>query len=169
VTGLPKQQIHEQTVTSVAVQRTDVESPAVTTSTPIAVSFPRGLASIGGLKRARAHATRRRHDHSTAAPVTLGGEHDPFVLQYRISMASLSRLRTHDTSAQSIIAVTYYEQRTTLGGLLVTEPTDISPTARSNLGSPDIFTPPQARGSRSQTWSTPRTASSSCRFITPDD
>jgi N-ethylmaleimide reductase len=76
-------------------------------------------------------------------PVTLGGEHDPILLHHRISMAPLSRLRADDTGVQATIAVTYYEQRATLGGLLVTEPTNISPTARGNLASPGIFTPPQ--------------------------
>lgn len=71
-------------------------------------------------------------------PITLGGK-DPIVLQHRIAMAPLTRLRAGDPGVQTNIAVTYYEQRATEGGLLIAEATNITPYGRGYYGSPGIF------------------------------
>uniref|UniRef100_K3WAU9 NADH:flavin oxidoreductase/NADH oxidase N-terminal domain-containing protein n=1 Tax=Globisporangium ultimum (strain ATCC 200006 / CBS 805.95 / DAOM BR144) TaxID=431595 RepID=K3WAU9_GLOUD len=75
-------------------------------------------------------------------PVTLGGK-NPIVLQHRISMAPLTRLRAGDAGVQPEIAVKYYGQRATEGGLIIAEATNISPTGRGYFGSPGIFSQEQ--------------------------
>ncbi|TYZ58999.1 hypothetical protein PybrP1_002151 [[Pythium] brassicae (nom. inval.)] len=75
-------------------------------------------------------------------PVTLGGK-NPIVLQHRISMAPLTRLRAGAAGVQPEIAATYYAQRSTEGGLIIAEATNISPTARGYFGSPGIFSQEQ--------------------------
>lgn len=71
-------------------------------------------------------------------PLTLGGK-NPIVLQHRISMAPLTRLRAGGAGVQPDIAAKYYGQRSTDGGLIIAEATNISPTGRGYFGSPGIF------------------------------
>jgi N-ethylmaleimide reductase len=62
-------------------------------------------------------------------PITLGGKKDPLTLNHRIVMAPLARFRAGADGVQSEMAALYYSQRATDGGLIITEATDISPTA----------------------------------------
>ncbi|TMW60218.1 hypothetical protein Poli38472_000260 [Pythium oligandrum] len=71
--------------------------------------------------------------------ITLGGKKDPIQLQHRLAMAPLTRLRAGDSGVQPDYAATYYRQRSTPGGLIIAEATNITPTARGFLGSPGIF------------------------------
>ncbi|KAL4129935.1 hypothetical protein PRIC2_005941 [Phytophthora ramorum] len=73
------------------------------------------------------------------SPVTLGGKPDSVQLQHRIAMAPLTRVRTGDAGAPTDLVAQYYSQRTTDGGLLITEATNISPTARGYFGAPGLF------------------------------
>ncbi|TMW65297.1 hypothetical protein Poli38472_007939 [Pythium oligandrum] len=71
-------------------------------------------------------------------PITLGGK-SPIVLKHRVAMAPLTRLKTGDDGVQPEIAVKYYEQRATDGGLIIAEATNISPQGRGCFGAPGIF------------------------------
>ncbi|KAF4040001.1 NADH:flavin oxidoreductase / NADH oxidase family [Phytophthora infestans] len=84
-------------------------------------------------------------------PLTLGGKKDPIQLLHRIVMAPLTRLRTEEHGVQKDIGAQYYAQRTTPGGLIIAEATNISPTARGSWGSPGIFTAEQIEGWRNVT------------------
>ncbi|GAB9474592.1 12-oxophytodienoate reductase [Globisporangium polare] len=75
-------------------------------------------------------------------PLTLGGK-NPIVLQHRISMAPLTRLRAGAAGVQPDIAAKYYGQRSTDGGLIIAEATNITPTGRGYFGSPGIFSQDQ--------------------------
>ncbi|TYZ58998.1 hypothetical protein PybrP1_002150 [[Pythium] brassicae (nom. inval.)] len=76
-------------------------------------------------------------------PLTLGGTKDPIALLHRVVMAPLTRLRTGEEGVQTPLGATYYAQRTTRGGLIIAEATNISPTARGAFGSPGIFSQEQ--------------------------
>ncbi|EEY56807.1 12-oxophytodienoate reductase, putative [Phytophthora infestans T30-4] len=76
---------------------------------------------------------------SLFSAVTLGGKEDPVQLKHRVALAPLTRVRTGDAGTPTDLVVQYYEQRATDGGLLITEATNISPTARGYFGAPGIF------------------------------
>ncbi|EGZ19690.1 hypothetical protein PHYSODRAFT_496544 [Phytophthora sojae] len=82
--------------------------------------------------------------NATAAPslfsaVTLGGKKDPVQLKHRVAMAPLTRVRTGDAGTPTDLVAQYYSQRASDGGLLITEATNISATARGYFGAPGIF------------------------------
>ncbi|TMW60033.1 hypothetical protein Poli38472_000075 [Pythium oligandrum] len=79
-------------------------------------------------------------------PLTLGGKCEPIKLLHRVVMAPLTRLRAGGDGVPGEPAVTYYSQRGTPGGLLISEATNISATARGYFGSPGIYTQPQIEG-----------------------
>lgn len=72
-------------------------------------------------------------------PVTLSGEHAPLQLQHRVVMAPLTRLRSGEAGVPPPFAATYYAQRATDGGLLISEGVCISETARGYFGTPGLF------------------------------
>ncbi|KAF4029498.1 NADH:flavin oxidoreductase / NADH oxidase family [Phytophthora infestans] len=76
------------------------------------------------------------------SPLTLGGE-NPVQLQHRVVMAPLTRLRTGETGVPTDLVAEYYAQRSTPGGLIIAEATNISPTARGYFGAPGLFTSEQ--------------------------
>ncbi|KAG2529252.1 hypothetical protein JM18_002896 [Phytophthora kernoviae] len=75
-------------------------------------------------------------------PVTLGGK-NPIQLKHRVAMAPLTRLRTGGEGVQKAVGVEYYSQRTTDGGLLITEATDISKQGNGYFGAPGLYTQEQ--------------------------
>ncbi|POM62007.1 12-oxophytodienoate reductase [Phytophthora palmivora] len=78
-------------------------------------------------------------------PLTLGGK-NPVRLQHRVVMAPLTRLRTGEEGVPTDLVAEYYAQRSTPGGLIIAEATNISPTARGYFGAPGLFTPEQVEG-----------------------
>lgn len=76
------------------------------------------------------------------SPLTLGGD-NPVRLQHRVVMAPLTRLRTGETGVPTDLVAEYYAQRSTPGGLIIAEATNISPTARGYFGAPGLFTSEQ--------------------------
>ncbi|XP_078148456.1 putative 12-oxophytodienoate reductase 11 [Carex rostrata] len=66
----------------------------------------------------------------------------PFELSHRIVLAPLTRQRSFSSVPQPH-AILYYSQRTTPGGLLISEATDISDTALGFLDGPGIWTKEQ--------------------------
>uniref|UniRef100_K3WAB6 NADH:flavin oxidoreductase/NADH oxidase N-terminal domain-containing protein n=1 Tax=Globisporangium ultimum (strain ATCC 200006 / CBS 805.95 / DAOM BR144) TaxID=431595 RepID=K3WAB6_GLOUD len=81
------------------------------------------------------------------SPLTLGGKTNQVQLQHRVVMAPLTRLRSGEEGVPPPFAATYYSQRATEGGLLVTEGICISPTARGYFGTPGLF-----RDQQLQSW-----------------
>lgn len=75
-------------------------------------------------------------------PATLGR----LTTAHRIVMAPLTRMRAADGDVPSELMATYYEQRASEGGLIISEATVISPTGRGYLGAPGIFTDEQVAG-----------------------
>ncbi|OWZ16385.1 12-oxophytodienoate reductase [Phytophthora megakarya] len=75
-------------------------------------------------------------------PVTLGGK-NPIQLKHRVAMAPLTRLRTGAEGVPKDIAVEYYSQRATDGGLIITEATDISKQGNGYYGAPGLYTQEQ--------------------------
>ncbi|KAH7474129.1 12-oxophytodienoate reductase 1 [Phytophthora ramorum] len=80
------------------------------------------------------------------SPLTLGGKKNPVQLQHRVVMAPLTRLRTGEEGVPTDLVAEYYTQRSTRGGLLIAEATNISPTARGYFGAPGLFTSEQVAG-----------------------
>jgi N-ethylmaleimide reductase len=79
------------------------------------------------------------------SPLTLGGKH-PVQLQHRVVMAPLTRLRTGESGVPTDLVAEYYAQRSTPGGLIIAEATNISATARGYFGAPGLFTREQVEG-----------------------
>ncbi|KAG1695682.1 hypothetical protein DVH05_019421 [Phytophthora capsici] len=79
------------------------------------------------------------------SPLTLGGK-NPLKLQHRVIMAPLTRLRTGESGVPTDLVTEYYAQRSTPGGLIIAEATNISPTARGYFGSPGLYTREQVEG-----------------------
>lgn len=75
------------------------------------------------------------------APVALG----PYTLANRIVMAPLTRSRADDNGVPGELQATYYGQRAS-AGLIVTEATNISPTAKGYVFTPGIWSPEQVAG-----------------------
>ncbi|TMW60028.1 hypothetical protein Poli38472_000070 [Pythium oligandrum] len=76
-------------------------------------------------------------------PLTLGGKKNPLQLQHRIAMAPMTRMRSGEAGVPPQYTAEYYAQRATPGGLLITEATNILPTARGYFGTPGIFSQDQ--------------------------
>ena len=62
-----------------------------------------------------------------------------FELSHRVVLAPLTRCRSYGNVPQPHAAV-YYSQRATRGGLLISEATDVSPTAQGYPETPGIWT-----------------------------
>jgi N-ethylmaleimide reductase len=79
------------------------------------------------------------------SPVQVGA----LALSHRVVLAPLTRMRADlPGNAPNELMVTYYEQRASQGGLLISEATFISPTGNGGYASPGIFTAAQAEGWR---------------------
>ncbi|HWW74407.1 MAG TPA: alkene reductase [Pyrinomonadaceae bacterium] len=68
-------------------------------------------------------------------------------LRNRIVMAPMTRSRADDAGVQPPYAAEYYRQRAT-AGLIITEATNVSPTAKGYVRTPGIYTPEQAESWR---------------------
>jgi N-ethylmaleimide reductase len=74
-------------------------------------------------------------------------EFGPLKLKHRVVMAPLTRSRSvQPSSAPGELMKEYYEQRTSDGGLIITEATNISLTSRGWLGSPGLYSEQQVLG-----------------------
>ena len=77
------------------------------------------------------------------SPVQLG----PVTLSHRVVMAPLTRQRSEQPGdVPSPLMVEYYGQRASEGGLIISEATTISATARGYLGAPGIYSDEQVAG-----------------------
>ena len=68
------------------------------------------------------------------SPINVG----PYTLQHRIAMAPLSRLRSGAGGMPTELAIEYYRQRASEGGLIVTEGTYMAAGANGYAGAPGI-------------------------------
>src|SRR4051812_45672917 len=76
-------------------------------------------------------------------PLTLGA----ITLAHRVVMAPLTRLRSRQPgNVPQPMNATYYGQRASKGGLIITEATDISPEAVGYPGAPGVYSPEQVEG-----------------------
>lgn len=75
-------------------------------------------------------------------PIKLGANQ----LQHRVVLCPLTRLRADKAFVPVPIMAEYYKQRSTPGGLLISEATMISPTAGAYVGAPGIYTDEQVQG-----------------------
>src|SRR6266853_1074430 len=64
----------------------------------------------------------------------------PYRLSHRVVMAPLTRMRAGLDGVPSRLAATYYAQRATEGGLIITEATVVSPRSFRYVRTPGIFT-----------------------------
>ncbi|KAG7389101.1 12-oxophytodienoate reductase 1 [Phytophthora boehmeriae] len=78
--------------------------------------------------------------------VTLGGTKTPVQLKHRVVMAPLTRVRTGDSGVPTDLVAQYYSQRASDGGLIISEATNISATARGYFGAPGLFEQEQVDG-----------------------
>ena len=81
---------------------------------------------------------------SLFSPFQLG----PYALAHRVVMAPLTRMRAGPGEVPTPLMATYYSQRTTPGGLLISEATPVSPYGFGYAHTPGIFTREQVAGWR---------------------
>ena len=67
-------------------------------------------------------------------------------LEHRVVLAPLTRFRSDENHVPTALQEEYYRQRTTKGGLLISEATFISPTAGGYPGAPGIYSTEQVMG-----------------------
>ena len=78
------------------------------------------------------------------SPFQLG----PRLLSHRVVMAPLTRMRAGPEEVPTPLMATYYAQRATAGGLLISEATPVSPRGFGYAHTPGIFTREQIAGWR---------------------
>jgi N-ethylmaleimide reductase len=77
------------------------------------------------------------------SPIAVG----PYELTHRVVLAPMTRLRSlQPTDTPSPMMATFYGQRASTGGLLITESASIARSARSYLGAPGIYTDEHVAG-----------------------
>jgi N-ethylmaleimide reductase len=87
--------------------------------------------------------TDPNHPQSLFTPVRLGSIH----LNHRVVMAPLTRSRSiQPDSVPGDLMRSYYEQRASDGGLIISEATNISQASRGWLGSPGLYLDEHTRG-----------------------
>ncbi len=72
----------------------------------------------------------------------------PYTLTHRVVMAPLTRMRTSAGDVPNDLMAEYYSQRTTDGGLLISEATPVSLYGQAYAGAPSILTREQVTGWR---------------------
>lgn len=76
------------------------------------------------------------------SPITIGNH----ILNHRIVLAPLTRLRNTEDGVPQAHGVEYYRQRATQNGLLISEATIISPASLGYTFAPGIYTEQQVEG-----------------------
>jgi N-ethylmaleimide reductase len=76
------------------------------------------------------------------SPVKIGS----LALSHRVVMAPLTRMRSGPGDVPGDLMVEYYGQRASDGGLIISEATTVSVTARGYLGAPGIYSDQQVGG-----------------------
>ncbi|KAL9556713.1 hypothetical protein PS6_002193 [Mucor atramentarius] len=82
------------------------------------------------------------HQNAISTPLDVGN----MSLKHRIVLAPLTRLRSDQDGVPTDLQVEYYRQRASEGGLLLTECTAVSPTARGYPQGPGIYSQAQIEG-----------------------
>ncbi len=73
-------------------------------------------------------------------PIAVG----PHVLDHRVVMAPLTRMRSSPGDMPNDLMVEYYSQRASAGGLIISEAATVSMRGRAYLGAPGIYSDEQA-------------------------
>lgn len=79
---------------------------------------------------------------SLLTPLAVG----PYTLNHRVVMAPLTRMRAGPGDVPRALNVEYYRQRATPGGLIITEGSPISTSAKGMPATPGIHSPEQVEG-----------------------
>lgn len=82
------------------------------------------------------------HKKAISSPLDVGN----MSLKHRVVLAPLTRLRADQDGVPTDLQVEYYSQRASEGGLLLTECTAVSPTARGYPQGPGIYSQAQIEG-----------------------
>ena len=86
--------------------------------------------------------------NSLFSPLQVG----PCLLQHRVVMAPLTRMRAERSSfAPRTLNAEYYGQRATAGGLIIAEASPVAATGRGNPATPGIYSDRQVAGWRNVT------------------
>ena len=72
----------------------------------------------------------------------------PYRLSHRVVMAPLTRMRSDPGDIPSDLMVKYYTQRTSNGGLIISEATSVSTRGNGYAGAPGIYSDKQIAGWR---------------------
>lgn len=72
----------------------------------------------------------------------------PYTLKHRVVMAPLTRMRTTGGAVPNALMAEYYAQRSTDGGLIISEATPVSPYDQAYAGAPNILNQAQVDGWR---------------------
>ena len=75
----------------------------------------------------------------------------PYTLKHRVVMAPLTRMRTTSGAVPNALMAEYYAQRSTDGGLIISEATPVSPYGQAYAGAPNILNQAQVDGWRQVT------------------
>jgi N-ethylmaleimide reductase len=75
-------------------------------------------------------------------PIQIG----PYRLSHRVAMAPLTRMRSDPGDIPSELMVEYYKQRTTKGGLIISEASPVSTRGNGYAGAPGIYSDTQIAG-----------------------
>lgn len=70
----------------------------------------------------------------------------PYRLSHRVAMAPLTRMRSNPGDIPSELMVEYYKQRTTKGGLIISEASPVSIRGNGYAGAPGIYSDSQIAG-----------------------
>lgn len=101
--------------------------------------------SVNGIAQVDGESYQNGHTHNNVLfePLQLG----PLWLRHRVVMAPLTRSRsTQPDSIPSELMAEYYAQRTSEGGFIIGEATNISMTSRGWLGAPGLYSDEQVKG-----------------------
>src|SRR5258708_25118254 len=72
----------------------------------------------------------------------------PYQLSHRVAMAPLTRMRSDPGDIPSNLMVTYYSQRASKGGLIISEATPVSIHGYGYAGAPGTYSDSQIAGWR---------------------
>eukprot|EP01018_Ginkgo_biloba_P029434 Gb_03936 [translate_table: standard] len=97
---------------------------------------------MGGGEEITEQSHSTKETKNAQIPLMMPYQMGPFSLSHRVVLAPLTRQRSYNNMPQPH-AILYYSQRTSPGGLLVSEATYVSETARGYPNTPGIWTKEQ--------------------------
>jgi 2,4-dienoyl-CoA reductase-like NADH-dependent reductase (Old Yellow Enzyme family) len=93
--------------------------------------------------------SRKYRDAMSRNPLFSPLQAGPYLLQHRVVMAPLTRMRAERSNfAPRTLNAEYYGQRATAGGLIIAEASPVAATGRGNPATPGIYSDDQVEGWR---------------------